>query len=151
MYVVYIISPRVEAPQGTGCCNTKCSNAKIFQNLSFRQLLFKDRVFSTRSQFLCSKHISDSSKSSQSQIDFFFLAFFPFTLASKVNSTTMISPPSRHLMKALWQHYCLEEDFPLRWISPNSREQLCRASPGHQDRAEPGRIPFNHAPQVSCC
>lgn len=51
---------------------------KYFTSLSFSQLFFKDRVFSTRSQCLCSKHISDSSKSSQSQIDFFFLAFFSF-------------------------------------------------------------------------
>lgn len=79
---------------------------KYFTSLSFSQLFFKDRVFSTPSQRLCSKHISDSSKSSQSQIDFFFLAFFPFILATnKVNRTTMISPLSRELMMAVWQHY----------------------------------------------
>lgn len=65
---------------------------KYFRSLSFSQLLFKDRVFSTRSQCLCSKHISDSSKSSQSQIDFFFLTLSSFTSATGVKQTSFPFP-----------------------------------------------------------
>lgn len=128
---------------------------KYFKSLSFSQLFFKDRLFSTRSQCLCSKHISDSSKSSQSQIDLFFLVFFPFILATRLNRTTMISPLSWQLMMALWQHYCLEEELSCKVDFSKCQGAALQSSPrapGHLEQNQEGFPLITHlrCPVAKC-
>lgn len=110
---------------------------KYFKSLSFSQLLFKDRVFSTHAQCLCSKRISDSSKSSLSQIDYFFflLFFFHFGYWSQTNKRDF--PYQQAIYKG-----CVAAPWFGSWLSSyvaflhNAGDQLCGASPLHPGQLE---------------
>lgn len=119
---------------------------KYFKSLSFSQLLFKDRVFSTHSRCLCSERISDSSKSSQSQIDFFLLTFFfHFGHWSQTNKRDLPSQQAAY-------DGCVAAPRFGRWLSSkvafvhNARDQLYRASPGHPGQLEQNQEGFPWSP-----
>ena len=80
-------------------------------------------------------------------------SLFSFILPIEVKQINMVSPPSRKLMMPVWQPHGSEGDSPLRWLFSIMPGPALQSSPRvpRTVRAEPGRIPFDHSPQISCC